>query len=574
MRLREILAVLGIVAAVAGAIALVPTLPRGSTAKAGPPVNWRTVADDRSKRLTISWMGPPIAPGAREGTWVEKRMEEAFNVDFKPIFLDHPGYQNRKPLMLMAGDVPDVCWDGDPLILRQNIHHGFVMELPYEVIIRHAPTYVRLLNKYGRAAWLYSYFNGRNYGIPTFAASDIYPIAALWRKDWLRNVGIDKVPDTLEEMHEAFRRFRYNDPDRNGKKDTYAFCPEIHWSVTYVEIFCMFNVLPQDFIARGDKVVWGGIQPEAREALAVLRQWYQEDLIDPDYITATFTTNLSQSKFLNGRIGYMPYAGTDDALDLSNDNSTYSRLKQICNENRRKGLTGTDAELVAAPPPIGRDGKRRYRFWGGPAHVIWFGTHVGKQPEKALRVLWMFEELAKRENEKLFVESRIGQEGLHWRWDEQRGVVPLPPYDQPGNDAKHLLGVGLLDNAYGFFSCCSAPLEVTDKYLPRRVKEFRAKYRRTEWGLMNAIGKSDVVESAERYLDDLREYQAEAYAEIIRGEKNLDYFDTFVAEWKRRGGDVLTREANEMFQIMKQIEQIVEIPATQPAGVAGKANGK
>lgn len=38
------------------------------------------------------------------------------------------------------------------------------------------------------------------------------------------------------------------------------------------------------------------------------------------------------------------------------------------------------------------------------------------------------------------------------------------------------------------------------------------------------------------------------FAQIISGEIPLTDFDTFVTEWKAKGGDELTKEANEMYQ--------------------------
>ena len=44
---------------------------------------------------------------------------------------------------------------------------------------------------------------------------------------------------------------------------------------------------------------------------------------------------------------------------------------------------------------------------------------------------------------------------------------------------------------------------------------------------------------------ELEELEKEAYLEIISGEKELDYFDTFVEEWMERGGAQITREVQE-----------------------------
>ena len=43
-----------------------------------------------------------------------------------------------------------------------------------------------------------------------------YHIASVWRDDWLKKVGIDKIPETLDEAETAFYKFRNDDPDGNG----------------------------------------------------------------------------------------------------------------------------------------------------------------------------------------------------------------------------------------------------------------------------------------------------------------------------------------------------------------------
>ena len=43
-------------------------------------------------------------------------------------------------------------------------------------------------------------------------------------------------------------------------------------------------------------------------------------------------------------------------------------------------------------------------------------------------------------------------------------------------------------------------------------------------------------------LEDLRN---EVFTKIIMGASPIDAFDTFVRDWKRQGGDDITREVNE-----------------------------
>jgi putative aldouronate transport system substrate-binding protein len=85
------------------------------------------------------------------------------------------------------------------------------------------------------------------------------------------------------------------------------------------------------------------------------------------------------------------------------------------------------------------------------------------------------------------------------------------------------------------------------------VPEFRRKYNNPEWGIMNVLGKCDVVDCAGEYLDDLRNKQMTAFCEIIKGDKPVDYFDTFVEEWHKQGGNDLLKEANEMLKVQNEI---------------------
>ncbi len=536
--------------AVVGLVSLIPTVERGYRAEA-LAVDWSTVVDDPSEPLRISWMGPPMFPGARSDTWLQLNIEARFNVVFDSMFLDWNGYRRRRPLMLAGGDVPDVNWDGDPLVVRPNIQHGFVLEIPYEVILKYAPTYVEQLNDYGTEAWLYSAYGGRNFGIPTYSANNRFPHASAWRMDWLQNVGIDRVPETLEEMYTALYRFRHNDPNRSGRKDTYGFSPSVHWSLTFAEIFAAYGILPQDFQMVGDRVVWGGVRPEVREVLALLRQWYADELMDPDFAIGTVGAPMTQSKFQNSRTGYAMQLGNWPYLDLNNPNSMYSVMR----------LMTPDAVVVPGKPLIGRDGTRRKRFWGGPGHIIWFGRQVAENPAIVIRVLKMFEAFATERD--LFIESRIGKRGKHWEWSPERGAHPLAPYDQRGADTRNLLGFAMLESCWGFFSFSSAPPSFTEPLLPEGAAAFRQQYQDPAWGMKNVLGKSDVIPSARLYLEDLRQFQMTTFIEIIRGYRPLAYFDEFVQMWHRRGGDIITREANEMLAEMQRIYGIVGVSPTR-----------
>jgi putative aldouronate transport system substrate-binding protein len=65
--------------------------------------------------------------------------------------------------------------------------------------------------------------------------------------------------------------------------------------------------------------------------------------------------------------------------------------------------------------------------------------------------------------------------------------------------------------------------------------------------LMNAFDgvPTETMRTRQSSLDDLRD---EIFTRIIIGELPISAFDTFVADWKRQGGDDITREVNAWYK--------------------------
>lgn len=521
-------------------LALIPDNPVSREQMGQPsPVDWDQVVDDQAQPVALVWQGIIAHVSGQDGSWIQRNLETRFNLELQPLFFDLIGYQRRRPLLLSGGEIPDIMWDGDPLGVRQNLRNGFIMELPYELILKHAPTYVKFLNRYGREAWLYAHHNGRNYGLPTFFGISDRPRIGAWRMDWLRQVGIDRVPETIAEMHEALYRFRHNDPNGDGRQNTYGWNPQIgHWSLMFAEIFAAYDVLAFDLMEQDGQVVWGGILPEAQEALRTLNQWYREGLIDPDFILDA-QGGAQDRKFINGRVGYHYPVDNPEYYDPDGTSSLFSRLLAF----------QPDASMVPGPPLRNAEGVRRGRTWGGAGHVLQFGKHLEQQPAKVIRILEMMETIAR--DEELYMQARYGKRDQHWSFSLEGGITLLEPYL---SDIR-LARAELLPGSAFFFP--SAISEYEDAYLKPDHHQWLELNRNQKWGMMNVLGKSDVVPSAGRYLADLRNFQLTAYAEMVVGTRDIEAFDAFVADWRRRGGDVLLEEANAMQQTMQEILQRV-----------------
>lgn len=502
-----------------------------------PEVNWDNVVDDGSEKLTIRWYPLPRFPSGLDSAFGVKLLEKEFNVDIEPILQDARGYSRRKPLMFASGNVPDITWDGDPLDVQRDIYHGCIVPVPLSVIKKHAPTYFKIVTDVAPMGWLYCHHNDMNWGLPIIWLGGGYSLPGLWRKDWLEKVGITKEPETLEEFHEAFKRFTFNDPDGNGEQDTYGLTnTTIGWYQMFTEFFGAYNTLPFDWEEKDGKIVWGGITPEAKATLNVLRDWYKEGIIDPEFVTDGLNRQRTREKFINGRVGYGYCLGQYREFDEANPAALSKVMAKL----------SPQAKIAVATFPEGPGGRRGARNWGTAANIYVFGKGVIEKPQKLIRILKIIEyQIANGPD--TYMLHRMGIKDKHWEFRDPKigqasGTRRKPPYDDNNLFQKEVLTIW-----------AGTHPEYDAMFMPKAQREFINKYRRAEFCMVDALAKPGIVPSASKYLSDLRNHQLAVYTEIIRGEKPLDAFDGFKEAWLNRGGRIMTKEANELLQVRNKL---------------------
>ena len=88
--------------------------------------------------------------------------------------------------------------------------------MPYAAIEKYAPSIYKQISEQAPAAWAYSYYEGKNYGMPNLNYSHVENSVSGYRWDWLEKLGME-VPTTIEELHDVLYAFTHNDPDGNGR---------------------------------------------------------------------------------------------------------------------------------------------------------------------------------------------------------------------------------------------------------------------------------------------------------------------------------------------------------------------
>ena len=316
------------------------------------------VQDDGPVRM--EWLVGQTSAEVDDNAEVVKMIEERFNIDLKAWYVDAAHFWENLNVRFAGGEMPDVLVIDSTSMLAQLVDGGVVAELPIETIREKAPNYAAYCdaNDVNGDLWTTMLYNGKNYGIAN--PMEQVPMAVIWRKDWLDNLGLE-VPTTLEEFEAVLTAFVEQDPDGDGKADTAGMAER-----TFNAIFGAYGLRCVTGAAPGFKVeemqlgedgvpFFPYIRPEAKDVLALLHDWYERGLIDKEFITGENHGGYQwlSHAFMNGQIGVtcaQPYhylVASTNTQDPGNWGVCMKEFKAL----------NPDGDIVYGPAPIGPDGR-------------------------------------------------------------------------------------------------------------------------------------------------------------------------------------------------------------------------
>ncbi len=493
-------------------------------------------ASNEDERMTIDWLMFSAGPMDKDSP-VEKYFEDMFNVDFNVWYIERSKWDELLNIRFATGEIPDVFMAMSAKAFYKYVDQDIITEVSEETIRKYAPKIADVVDGYDPENWKYSKIDGVNYGIPTYNYNNKYHIASVWRDDWLKKVGINKIPETLSEYEEAFYKFRNDDPDGNGVKDTYGLSDK----GIYNSVFGAFGFLPRDMTStnamwkeKNGELLYAGVQPEMKEALRTLSKWYADGIIDPEFLTGENTGGhwSNSQAFLNGRIGYtangMYYHVCPPVAEGDPGSTFYQDFKKIAGEN---------ATYAVGQPPKGT-GDVYGNFGGGTMSMggIVFGKQLAKDEAKLKKILEIINTI--NTDKDLYNISVYGFEGEHWHRDEALNMI-VSNEGFTGSADKAKIGANNIFSLGGLY-----PVEW-------RISEAdTVTQKKYEWAEEHT-NFAQIYNELPVELDEISKYSAlldknreQVYVEIITGEKPVDYFDTFVSEWKQNGGDKMVEAAN------------------------------
>lgn len=481
---------------------------------------------DPNKKYNISLAPSAVVPVNKDGEML-KYFEEKFNVDFDVWNIESSKWHEILNLKFASGEVPDQMEVKGFDTLQKYVNQDLLAEIPVDMLKEYAPfIYNEYIEKAVPGALKYGMVDGKLYGIPK-PVSSIQRAPIVWRGDWLEKIGMTSPPETLEQFEEAMYKFANEDPDGNGRKDTYGL------SQTGMQaVYGAFGYLPGIWQERDGELVYASVQPEVKEALALLNKWYKDGVLDPEFITGENQGGYYafSHAFFNNRIGFTSIGAFYHWKPILHEGDTKSEnFLELQKVNPQAAET-----LAHGIPPVGPGGKSGVL---APSEVntilLGFGKQVEQEPDKMAKMLQILDALNGTYED--YLTSIFGLKGEHWDYSTEGFPGFINDFD-----AKKLTEMGVVLN----------PFEPRDYAIERAKPRFDwAEENKYDVGGINDKLLSPLASDG-KYKEELKKIEEEAFIRIITGDKPLDHFDEFVAKWRSSGGDQLEKEANEWYASM------------------------
>jgi putative aldouronate transport system substrate-binding protein len=450
-------------------------------------------------------------PMTKENNPILAYMVEETGIDIKIEAYSYNDFETKLQLYFASGDYPDFWHHGGPIALNTlKWKDQGVIRPVGNLLDQYGPNVKKML--YDDALEAVTY-DGEIYAVPAgFNKND--PAGSpnangfIMRKDWLDNLGLTE-PETLDELHTVLTAFTRNDPDGNGKNDTYGMgTDKNYWGINI--IINAFGVNPGHWYEKEGKLVKGELTQRYLEALEVARQWYEEGLIDPEF--AALIGKDVETRIVNGKIG----------STMANVWWPHPRWRLV---NPMKDQT-PEAELVMISAVQGPYGDRGY----GPGSTLTQTNWISAETPYAAQVMQLFNWLGTGDNHLI---PRIGLEGVDWEWNAEHNNYNLLSDVTTDMNAAILYGLG---NAGRFW-----PVIDRTKWRPEIEPYFDA---------INAhilenkfIG---AVPAMSEY-SDVDSILSEAAVLFIIGQEDLDYVKAAQEKWYKEGGQAITDEVNDFY---------------------------
>lgn len=324
---------------------------------------------------------------AEEGNMEQNRWTEYINenspVKVKWVPVPRTESVAKINALFASGEAPDLVWEFGKTFMDNLVVQDVIQPVD-EYVEQYSTTYKQYLEEHPELKPYITAGDGKMYGMTSARTPLGVANHGMWiRQDWLDNLGLD-TPTTIDELNEVALAFTKNDPDGNGQNDTFGIGFNYNnWTI----MKSMFGQ-PSEAMMVENGVVgdWVGSEGYA-DTFRLLKNWYENGVIDPEYVTDT-NYERQRQLLVTGKIGI--YLGN------YNQESEWRELKANVPE----------AELVPFEPVESKYGKFGL-YQEPPAMSMICMNKDCDNPEAVMKFLdWILEEG--------WMSVVYGEEGVHY----------------------------------------------------------------------------------------------------------------------------------------------------------------
>ena len=424
-------------------------------------------------------------PDKLEDDWVYQKILADTGVSLKLVLVDD--YYTAINARITSGDVPDVI-KTDIDHMRIWARDGILMDItPYKD--KELADYFTWLGSTKLEAVM---VDGGMYGLPQIYDGSKHQYSVTYRQDWMEKLNL-QVPTTVQELYDVAYAFTYNDPDGNGKNDTFGLTAAKGMYVFDTIMGSYDTVLSNNIIIRDGKVTNTLEQPGMVEGLTWCKKFVDDKIIDPDCITTS-----GADKFRAGTAGMITCSWTgiwkaygQQQIHDVNPNAVTNFFTTL------KSEVGTEDRMLTVD-------------LNSAGTVMSLNADLSE--EKLQAFFKLVDYIISDEGGNLVY---YGQEGVHWTRDEN-GKIQMT---DRATEANYI-------STYQLFS--RKEMEYLEVKFPEAAEVFHDTMTCGRIETYNSL----VIEPEEMFLSDMEAYAKEQLLAFIYGERELsqDEYNKFLQE--------------------------------------------
>lgn len=436
-----------------------------------------------------------------------KKLEELTNTKLNITWVPNAAYKDKLSVSLASGDLPQISvivnLDGD--IYAPSILSGVRAGAFWEIgpMLKDYPH----LSKLNKDVMKNVSHDGKNYAL--YRPRTLARGGVVLRKDWLDAVGLQE-PKTIDELYNVIKAFTLNDPDKNGKNDTYGLVSRK--GMLDLDVTAGFFGAGNNWELRDGKLIPSFMTEEYLNALKFYNRLYKEKLMNPDF--AVSEINQSKALFNNSKAGVIISTAIDDATSHDVEIKKLNPKGAVDVVSRIQGPKGD--RIIAS---------------SGYNGVIMFPKSSVKTEAEMRTILTFFDKMFEPEIANLLT---WGIEGTHYHMENGKAVYGA---EEQKRRLEDLGGIPQLK----IVSDTDAPLEGVYTPLTQKI---RTMFKENESIAVSNPAASLISSTLSEKVGELDKIRNDAKVKFILGEIDEAGWKQEIEKWRKAGGDKGIEEMN------------------------------